>query len=343
MESSRSGMRRRLFHHSLEVEGTVVGGERKLPVIPHFCLVVMTFPTLVSSLVFFLALSPLQALAKANYSEPCDTINTKLQVGTFELSGDCVAQAYCDETSKTCLKKTCRREEFPPHYPQGSDDDWPPMCGEGQFCPDEGSGCQPLLKEGDNCQLNRDDMCEPPPDGEALNDPPYNTNGSVCINFKCRYANVAEGGTCETEQIPYIAYSDDEEFAFVVSRGNCLKGLFCDAQQKTCIKKKDKGAQCTADKECVSDNCDIGNTCGDYVFAAAVFPMWVYIVVGVGIIAGIVLTMVALYFIHRRGRDDEYEKRTQYWREQTAMRQNILQMKETAPCDERIWIQSCRR
>jgi len=26
--------------------------------------------------------------------------------------------------------------------------------------------------------------------------------------------------------------------------------------------------------------------------------------------------MVVLYFIHRRGRDDEHEKRTQYWREQ---------------------------
>jgi len=62
--------------------------------------------------------------------------------------------------------------------------------------------------------------------------------------------------------------------------------------------------------------------------------------------------MVVLYFIHRRGRDDEHEKRTQYWREQvrflaitfdavswfltsflrpqTAMRQNIMQMKESA-------------
>jgi len=40
--------------------------------------------------------------------------------------------------------------------------------------------------------------------------------------------------------------------------------------------------------------------------------------------------MVILFFVHRRQRDDEREKRLQYWREQNAFRQNILQMHETA-------------
>ena len=94
------------------------------------------------------------------------------------------------------------------------------------------------------------DMCAPPSDGTGplLHDPPFNTNGSVCINFTCRLvifgvvavlcslaslatgadagrhshhyrtATVTEGQPCEVEQIPYIAYSDTDEFAFVVSR-----------------------------------------------------------------------------------------------------------------------------
>ena len=41
-------------------------------------------------------------------------------------------------------------------------------------------------------------------------------------------------------------------------------------------------------------------------------------------------TLVGLYFLHRKDRTQEREKRLQYWREQNAFRQNILQMQETA-------------
>ena len=41
-------------------------------------------------------------------------------------------------------------------------------------------------------------------------------------------------------------------------------------------------------------------------------------------------TLISMYFIHRRHRAIEREKRVQYWREQNAFRQNILQMQETA-------------
>ena len=93
--------------------------------------------------------------------------------------------------------------------------------------------------------------------------------------------------------------------------------------------------------------------------------MWVYVVVGLGILfgtqyilwylspwlsienTGILGTLVGLYFLHRRTREQEREKRTQYWREQVcpfptpdvliltlcfknAFRQNILQMRDTA-------------
>ena len=41
-------------------------------------------------------------------------------------------------------------------------------------------------------------------------------------------------------------------------------------------------------------------------------------------------TLIGMYCIHRGHRRAEREKRLQYWREQNAFRQNILQMQETA-------------
>ena len=43
-----------------------------------------------------------------------------------------------------------------------------------------------------------------------------------------------------------------------------------------------------------------------------------------------IATLIGLYCIHRGHRRAEREKRMQYWREQNAFRQNILQMQETA-------------
>ena len=41
-------------------------------------------------------------------------------------------------------------------------------------------------------------------------------------------------------------------------------------------------------------------------------------------------TLIGMYCLHRSHRNAEREKRMQYWREQNAFRQNILQMQETA-------------
>lgn len=45
---------------------------------------------------------------------------------------------------------------------------------------------------------------------------------------------------------------------------------------------------------------------------------------------GIVGTLTLMFMMHRKERDQEREKRNQYWREQSAFRQNIIQMRETA-------------
>jgi len=145
------------------------------------------------------------------------------------------------------------------------------------------------------------------------------------------FANVTLGQTCVVEQMPYIAYgSDNLEFIYVVSRGNCRSGLYCDASAKQCMQEKAFGVACTADKECQSNNCLPNLTCGVPPQAPKHFGTWVYIVVGLGILFGMLGTLVGLYLLHRKSREEEREKRTQYWREQNAFRQNILQMRDTA-------------
>lgn len=64
----------------------------------------------------------------------------------------------------------------------------PPVCPHGSFCPDEGSGCEALLANGQTCQLNRDEQCAPPPDWTDLASA-LNYNGSVCLQEKCRFVD----------------------------------------------------------------------------------------------------------------------------------------------------------
>jgi hypothetical protein len=66
-----------------------------------------------------------------------------------------------------------------------------------------------------------------------------------------RFANVTVGLPCVVENTAYIGYAGTSEFIDIVSRGNCVNGLYCDAQQKVCVQAKVLGASCAADKECV--------------------------------------------------------------------------------------------
>ncbi|KAF8590989.1 hypothetical protein K439DRAFT_1657080 [Ramaria rubella] len=301
---------------------------------------------LLLTLFFSLSLPQLSLSASTNKNAngTCSQSHNQLQVGTYQLTTDCADTNFCSSAGQ-CEPKGCRRDEFPLGYAQ--DAPLPPRCRSDQFCPDEGDQCQSLLAVGSACQLNRDDECAPPPNASELSNPLSNHNGSVCINFQCMWANVTLGQTCVDEQMPYIAYGEgNSEFIYVVSRGNCRPGLYCDAAQKVCMQEKAFGVSCTADKECQSNNCLASLTCGIPPQAPKHFGVWVYIVVGLGILfgerhlnvfvylsdefTGMVGTLVGLFFIHRRTREQEREKRTQYWREQSAFRQNILQMRDTA-------------
>jgi hypothetical protein len=150
------------------------------------------------------------------------------------------------------------------------------------------------------------------------------------------WANVTLGQPCVVENTAYIAYGDTGggssggEFIDIVSRGNCRLGLYCDAQQKVCVQAKQLNAACGADKECDSFNCLDTGVCGVSADTPNHFPVWVYAVVAIGIFGGMFGTLFLLFIFHRRQRDEDREKRLQYWREQNAFRQNIMQMRDTA-------------
>jgi len=144
------------------------------------------------------------------------------------------------------------------------------------------------------------------------------------------YANVTLGLACVVENTPYIGYAGTDEFIDIVSRGNCMNGMYCDAQQKVCVQAKDLGAGCEADKECASYNCLSTGVCGKAAEAPNSFGTWVYVLVAIGIFGGIFGTLTGLFVFHRRQRDTEREKRAQYWREQNAFRQNIMNMRQSA-------------
>ncbi|KAA1472958.1 hypothetical protein DENSPDRAFT_839361 [Dentipellis sp. KUC8613] len=279
-----------------------------------------------STFLFLLSLP----LAWATPTDTCNPARNGLTSGTLQYRSDCNATTWCN--NGVCEPKGCRKDEFPLGWPKNIT--LVDKCKPGSYCPDEGSSCQPLIPVGSPCQFDRDDECQAPDNFQDLRDTSgrgLNVNGSICLNFVCQWANMTVGQQCEIENTGYVAYAPGgNEFGFVVSRDNCKIGNYCDSQQRVCIQQKDVGASCGADKECSTYNCLPDNTCGTAVEDPRDVKTWVYIVVGVGIFGGMFATLVIFFFLHGRARDVEREKRLQYWREQNAFRQNIMQMRETA-------------
>ncbi|TCD71624.1 hypothetical protein EIP91_007371 [Steccherinum ochraceum] len=263
-------------------------------------------------------------------NQTCSTADQRLQLGTYQFTSDCDAMWFCNSSS-ICDWKGCRRDQYPFGY-------WPNVtvplrCPKGQFCPDEEDACQDVIPVGGACQLNRDDECEGPPDFKDLADHSgfgLNVNGSVCLNNVCMWANMTAGSPCVFENTGYTVYTTETEFIDIVSRDNCKLGLYCDGTSKQCMAQKDLSAACTADKECATFNCNASGVCDKPADTPNHVGSWVYIVVAVAIFGGMLVTLIGMFFLHRKQREADREKRLQYWREQNAFRQNILQMQETA-------------
>ncbi|OCH85676.1 hypothetical protein OBBRIDRAFT_762638 [Obba rivulosa] len=287
------------------------------------------FPLLPPTLVF-LSWALHADAGNVTFGNSCSLSDQRLEEGTYQFQTDCDSVTFCNSSS-LCDLKGCRRDDFPFGYSVGQE--LPPKCPTGQFCPDEEDACQEVLPVGSPCQFNRDDECEGPPNWRDLADRSgygLNVNGSVCLNNICMWANMTAGQQCIVQNTAYVGYGKNTEFVDIVSRGNCKIGLYCDSQSLACMQTKDIGVSCDADKECSTYNCLASGVCGPSANTPSHVATWVYIVVGVCIFGGMIGTLVGLYFFHRKNRDSEREKRHQYWREQNAFRQHIMQMQETA-------------
>ncbi|KAG8898599.1 hypothetical protein FRC01_010852 [Tulasnella sp. 417] len=120
--------------------------------------------------------------------QTCNLARNRITSTTHQFLSDCVPRAFCDPATSTCKPKVCRRDEFPFKFPPDTPETpLPPLCPDDQFCPDEGDGCLPKIPPGQNCQINRDDECQPDPSAPAedLVDNPWNYKGAICLRFTC--------------------------------------------------------------------------------------------------------------------------------------------------------------
>jgi hypothetical protein len=115
---------------------------------------------------------------------PCSASNSHLDMASHRFVSECTDQTFCSQSANgTCITRRCRRDEFPFGY---GDHTLPPQCDRGSFCPDEGSGCEPLIPVGQACQFNRDEQCAPPRNWMDLATA-WNFNGSICLHSICTY------------------------------------------------------------------------------------------------------------------------------------------------------------
>lgn len=125
------------------------------------------------------------------------------------------------------------------------------------------------------------------------------------------------------------------------------------------MQTKDIGTACDADKKsvswsflhwnctemffrCSTYNCLASGVCGARTDTPHHVAPWVYAIVGIGIMAGelaqkfqaevsgsnviigVIATLVGMFFMHKKERDAERDKRVQYWQEQVLYSPLIL-------------------
>ncbi|RDB29355.1 hypothetical protein Hypma_014915 [Hypsizygus marmoreus] len=132
---------------------------------------------------------------------PCSAQNNHLDPASPKFISECDDQTFCfTPRNGTCVPRCCRRDEFP--FGFDTTKPLPPRCDPGTSCPDEGSGCKPLVAIGHPCELNRDEHCSAPPNCGKLASS-WNFNGSICLHSICMYANFMLGQPCTTETKTY--------------------------------------------------------------------------------------------------------------------------------------------
>ncbi|OCB88164.1 GroES-like protein [Sanghuangporus baumii] len=162
------------------------------------------------STILVILLSVLQLVLGGSVTEggACVLSNDKIDSSTHKFVSDCDDRAFCSPLSPSrnsssslpyfkttsttvssnntgfCTRRLCRKDEFPFGFASG-EPFIPPSCPRNYFCPDNGSGCQPLLPVNAPCETDRDYQCSPPPKKWSLLASDWNVNGSVCLRSTC--------------------------------------------------------------------------------------------------------------------------------------------------------------
>ncbi|KAK9764141.1 hypothetical protein K7432_008603 [Basidiobolus ranarum] len=188
----------------------------------------------------------------------------------------------CDPTYTVCQLKGCKFNESPFGWPL----EWqmPPSCNTDlEYCPNDQLKCEPKIKTGDVCATGRDDSCA--------------EKESVCLGQRCTLKNIPLNQPCNLDNTTVDS----------ISRDNCGKGTFCSNPGLLCVVSYSNGAKCVEDRQCLSNNClnskSICSDGEDYNH----FPIWGYILIGIGILATISALILILY-LRRRRRNAEYKK-----------------------------------
>ncbi|KAJ6544975.1 hypothetical protein DFH09DRAFT_927697 [Mycena vulgaris] len=286
------------------------------------------------TILLFLALSiPTLVLASNTgaASDRCSSNNNHLDPASKNFISDCSDQTFCsgtDVANSTCIPRQCRRDEFPFGFSTG--EALPPLCPRGSFCPDEGSGCRPLVPAGRPCELNRDEQCGPPPDWEDLSST-QNFNGSICLRSVCMHANVTLGERCITDNTTYLDIGPSgQQVTNTVSRDNCQSPKFyCDPTQPICERTQPINSPCQADQQCTSMNCAAG-TCANPPETPVRIAPWQCALTATAMVGAMAVTCVFLTLLHKRHRLDRSRELRDYYYQQIGLRRSIIALHEAA-------------
>ncbi|KAH9949932.1 hypothetical protein B0H21DRAFT_803618 [Amylocystis lapponica] len=276
----------------------------------------------------------------------CSTLGDGLDTA-FKFQSDCDDKTFCSGINGTCQERRCRRDEFPFGYDPR--DILPALCPRGTFCPDEGSGCKPLVPAGQACQMNRDEQCAPPPNWQMLASN-RNFNGSLCLQSLCTVANASLGQHCIADEVAYPATDyKGQQFSNVVIRDNCeAPRFYCDKNAAVCVPTKVIGAQCAEDRECQTYNCNGKGICAEPPEMPFRVPAWQYAITILSVVGGkLVLamhssarltssdtamstTVVMLVLIHKRIRINRYRTIREYYEEQMSLRRSMAALHAAA-------------
>ncbi|KDQ24232.1 hypothetical protein PLEOSDRAFT_685, partial [Pleurotus ostreatus PC15] len=277
----------------------------------------------------------------------CSPAHDHLDLISHKFVSQCSDLTFCrtggEGGNGTCVPRLCRRDEFPFGYDREEDiygvdvqPDLPPMCAQGMYCPDEGSGCKSVLTPGQKCQMGRDEQCDQRYSvfqipsklhaNELGADVLKNETGGVesqtvrvlCLLQTCTVAIIGADEPCISENTTYASYDAQGVLVeYNIYRDNCLSegGLFCGLESKRCERKKELGWACATDVECVSFNCMQG-ICTRSPETPYVVAPWKYALTILTIVGATASTFTILMLLHKRHRARRYREIGEYYAEQ---------------------------